>query len=267
MPPGTRNALVPPSPNYLRDAGEFTSGLLRGSSTGLMGGLQMRDQLALDAYRSAQAGSLQGLYADARRVAQEAVANPSMITDVVGNSLRGMWNRAKSGPAGLGEVLGENIDPRNFLKPRKAVMAEMADEIPIMPYERAKRLFDDIKNTYVKGEMSFDEYSDRTKPLQKIIFDAEWKNRVAETKGKPIPVFEDLMHIPEETRLTVKKRGFPYEGTESAKVVGTHVLQVKGYGLQRLPIVEYADGRTRRLIDSDIVQVHMPRAVKSPVKE
>ena len=124
MPPGTRNALVPPSPNYLRDAGEFTSGLLRGSSTGLMGGLQMRDQLALDAYRSAQAGSLQGLYADARRVAQEAVANPSMITDVVGNSLRGMWNRAKSGPAGLGEVLGENIDPRNFLKPRKAVMSQ-----------------------------------------------------------------------------------------------------------------------------------------------
>ena len=125
MPPGTRNALVPPSPNYLRDAGEFTGGLLRGSSTALMGGLQMRDQLALDAYRSQQAGSLQGVYADAWRAAQEAAANPSMITDAVGNSLRGMWTRAKSGPAGLGEVVGENIDPRNFLKPRKALRKEL----------------------------------------------------------------------------------------------------------------------------------------------
>lgn len=125
MPPGTRNALVPPSPNYLRDAGEFTGGLLRGSSTALMGGLQMRDQLALDAYRSQQAGSLQGVYADAWRAAQEAAANPSMITDAVGNSLRGMWNRAKSSPAGLGEVIGENIDPRNWLKPRKALRHEL----------------------------------------------------------------------------------------------------------------------------------------------
>ena len=125
MPPGTRNALVPPSPNYLRNAGEFTGGLLRGSSTALMGSLQMRDQLALDAYRSQQAGSLQGVYADAWRAAQEAAANPSMITDAVGNSLRGMWNRAKSGPAGLGEVVGENIDPRNWLKPRKALRKEL----------------------------------------------------------------------------------------------------------------------------------------------
>jgi len=125
MPPGTRNALVPPSPNYLRDAGELTGGLLRGSSTALMGGLQMRDQLALDAYRSQQAGSLQGVYADAWRAAQEAAANPSMITDAVGNSLRGMWNRAKSSPAGLGEVIGENIDPRNLLKPRKALRQEL----------------------------------------------------------------------------------------------------------------------------------------------
>jgi len=127
MPPGTRNALVPPSPNYLRDAGELTGGLLRGSSTALMGGLQMRDQLALDAYRSQQAGSLQGVYADAWRAAQEAAANPSMITDAVGNSLRGMWNRAKSGPAGLGEVVGENIDPRNWLKPRKAIMSQAVE--------------------------------------------------------------------------------------------------------------------------------------------
>jgi hypothetical protein len=253
MPPGTRNALVPPSPNYLASAGQFVGGVGRSLlKANVTGPLQIMQQSYEDPYSLGQ-----GVYEGARGLMADPVG-------VVGNSLRGMWNRAKSGPAGLGEVIGENIDPRNLLKPRKAVMAAMAKEIPTIPYERAKRLFDDIKNRYVKGEMSFDEYSDRTKPLEKIIFDAEWEKQILETKGKPLPVFEDLMHIPEGIKLTVKKREFPYEGTESVKVVGTHVLQTKGYGLQRLPIVEYADGRTRRLIDSDIIQVHMPRAAKPP---
>ena len=45
--------------------------------------------------------------------------------DTVGNSLREMWTRAKSSPAGLGEVVGENIDPRNWLKPRKVLRHEL----------------------------------------------------------------------------------------------------------------------------------------------
>lgn len=254
MPPGNR--LAPASPNYLQNAGQFVGGVGRGLSNQFATGpLSVVQQSWEDPYSLGQ-----GIVMGAQQFAQDPVGS-------VKNSLREMWTRAKSSPAGLGEVVGENIDPRNWLKPRKAIIAGMADEIPTMPYERAKRLFDDIKNRYVKGEMSFEEYSDRSNPLQKIIFDAERKARFAETKGKPIPVFEDLMHIPEGTRLTVRQRSFPYEGTETAKVVGTHVLQTKGYGLQRLPIVEYADGRTRRLIDSDIIQVHMPRAAKLPAAD
>jgi hypothetical protein len=60
----------------------------------------------------------QGIYEGARGLMADPVG-------VVGNSLRGMWNRAKSSPAGLGEVIGENIDPRNFLKPRKALRQEL----------------------------------------------------------------------------------------------------------------------------------------------
>ena len=102
-----------PAPLTLGErAQEINYGLGRGFTNVLQGNL----------------GLAQALYQDPRAVgsafvdaARQFAANP---VDTVGNSLRGMWNRAKSGPAGLGEVLGENIDPRNFLKPRKAVMSQ-----------------------------------------------------------------------------------------------------------------------------------------------
>ena len=109
MPPGTRNALVPPSPNYLRGAGQFVGGVGRGlANQFVVSPLQMVQQSYEDPYSLGQ-----GIYEGARSLAADPVG-------VVGNSLRGMWNRAKSSPAGLGEVVGENIDPRNWLKPRKA---------------------------------------------------------------------------------------------------------------------------------------------------
>jgi hypothetical protein len=114
MPPGTRNALVPPSPNYLRDAGQFVGGVGRGlANQFVVSPLQMVQQSYEDPYSLGQ-----GIYEGARSLAADPVG-------VVGNSLRGMWNRAKSSPAGLGQVVGENIDPRNFLKPRKGMRQEL----------------------------------------------------------------------------------------------------------------------------------------------
>jgi len=114
MPPGTRNALVPPSPNYLRDAGQFVGGVGRGlANQFVVSPLQMVQQSYQDPYSLGQ-----GIYEGARSLAADPVG-------VVGNSLRGMWNRAKSSPAGLGQVVGENIDPRNFLKPRKGMRQEL----------------------------------------------------------------------------------------------------------------------------------------------
>lgn len=138
MPPGTRNALVPPSQNafgapptlaeiqlaqrtYPRPAPltlaeraqEINYGLGRGFTNILQGNLDLA----------------QALYQDPRAVGKQMLEGArGLVADpvgVVGNSLRGMWNRAKSSPAGLGEVVGENIDPRNFLKPRKAMRQEL----------------------------------------------------------------------------------------------------------------------------------------------
>lgn len=119
MPPGTRNALVPPTPNYLRDAGQFVGGVGRGlANQFVVSPLQMVQQSYYDPYALGQ-GVVQGV----AQFAQDPVG-------AVGNSLRGMWNRAKASPAGLGEVIGENIDPRNLLKPKKAVMSQVAETAP-----------------------------------------------------------------------------------------------------------------------------------------
>ena len=116
-----------PAPLTLGErAQEINYGLGRGFTNVLQGNL----------------GLAQALYQDPRAVgsafvdaARQFAANP---VDTVGNSLRGMWNRAKSGPAGLGEVLGENIDPRNFLKPKKAVTS--AIDRPYSFKKEAKRV-------------------------------------------------------------------------------------------------------------------------------
>jgi len=114
MPPGTRNALVPPSPNYLANAGQFVGGVGRGLGKQFVTGpLELVQQSYQDPYALGQ-GVVMGL--------QELAQDPA---GAVKNSLRSMWNRAKSSPAGLGEVVGENIDPRNWLKPRKALRKEL----------------------------------------------------------------------------------------------------------------------------------------------
>jgi hypothetical protein len=82
-------------------------------NTNVIGPLQVVQQSYEDPYSLGQ-----GVYESARGLMADPVG-------VVGNSLRSMWNRAKSGPAGLGEVIGENIDPRNLLKPRKALRHEL----------------------------------------------------------------------------------------------------------------------------------------------
>lgn len=103
-----------PSPMSLAQrAQELNYGLGRGFTNILQGNLDLA----------------QALYQDPRAVGMGFVDAATQFAQdpagVVGNSLRGMWNRAKSSPAGLGEVVGENIDPRNWLKPRKALRKEL----------------------------------------------------------------------------------------------------------------------------------------------
>jgi hypothetical protein len=94
-------------------AQELNYGLGRGFTNVLQGNLELAQAL----YQNPRAVGM-GIYEGARGLMADPVG-------VVGNSLRGMWNRAKSSPAGLGEVVGENIDPRNWLKPRSALKKDI----------------------------------------------------------------------------------------------------------------------------------------------
>ena len=105
-----------PSPMTLgQRAQELNYGLGRGFTNILQGNLDLA----------------QALYQDPRAVGMGFVDAATQFAQdpagVVGNSLRSMWNRAKSSPAGLGEVVGENIDPRNLLKPRKAIVSQAVE--------------------------------------------------------------------------------------------------------------------------------------------
>jgi hypothetical protein len=64
----------------------------------------------------------------AAQLAQAAIslgAHPSKIPGMVSNAMHNMWSQASSSPEGLGEVVGANIDPRNWLKPGKALRKEL----------------------------------------------------------------------------------------------------------------------------------------------
>lgn len=150
MPPGTRNALVPPSPNYLRDAGQFVGGVGRGLSNQFVTGpLELVQQSYYDPYALGQ-GVVQGV----AQFAQDPVG-------AVGNSLRSMWTRAKSSPAGLGEVVGENIDPRNWLKPRKAIMSAID-----RPYN-FKKESQRVSNLVHAENVSLDDYEPKVRTPNK----------------------------------------------------------------------------------------------------
>lgn len=181
MPPGTRNALVPPSPNYLRDAGQFVGGVTRGLGTQyLTGPLQVVQQSYEDPYALGQ-----GIYEGARGL----VADP---VGVVGNSLREMWNRAKSSPAGLGEVVGENIDPRNWLKPRKAIVSRMAEDLgPYSPGDMPKIIRDNPGGDWLTQKRKYAE-AQGTKPSGAFKYPGELTASYDDTVYLPVSVLEKI---------------------------------------------------------------------------
>lgn len=103
-----------PAPLTLAErAQELQYGLGQGLGNAAVAPLQFAADLYQDP-RGVVGGMLQGY--------RQLLTHP---VDTVGNSLREMWTRAKSSPAGLGEVVGENIDPRNWLKPRSALKKDI----------------------------------------------------------------------------------------------------------------------------------------------
>ena len=240
-----------PAPLTLGErAQEINYGLGRGFTNVLQGNL----------------GLAQALYQDPRAVGSAFVdAARGLAADpvgVVGNSLRGMWNRAKSGPAGLGEVVGENIDPRNLLKPKKAVTSAIDRKFPTIPPERAQAMREDLMGKAVKGEITWDEYYARSKPLLDVELKADALKRQRENQGKPPgPVFDgiDAKDVPRGTRVLYAK--YPGDTPQPVTVHSTYLMNTKQGGYRGL-VLEFEDGKTVRALNSQIKEIFMPRAAK-----
>ena len=86
----------------------------RGLGTGFTNVLQGNADLARALFTDPKA-----LAAQLAQAAISLGAHPSKIPGMVSNAMHNMWSQASSSPEGLGEVVGANIDPRNWLKPRK----------------------------------------------------------------------------------------------------------------------------------------------------
>jgi hypothetical protein len=141
-------------------------------------------------------GLAQALYQDPRAVgsalanaARQFAANP---VDTVGNSLRGMWNRAKSSPAGLGEVVGENINPLNLLKPKKAIMANMAENSgPYSPGDMPKIIRDNPGGDWLTQKRKYAE-AQGTKPSGAFKYPGELTASYNDTVYLPVSVLEKI---------------------------------------------------------------------------
>lgn len=134
MPPGTRNALMPPSQNafgapptlaeiqlaqrtYPRPAPLTLSEWLTELQYGLGEGLGQAEAGNLEFYHDVATRPV-GVYEDLVAAAKAVAKNPSLVV----NNLRAMKQQATSGPYGLGKVVGGFVNPRNFLKPKPQVM-------------------------------------------------------------------------------------------------------------------------------------------------
>jgi len=212
-----------PSPMTLgQRAQELNYGLGRGFTNILQGNLDLA----------------QALYQDPRAVGMGFVdAATQLVQDpagVVGNSLRGMWNRAKSSPAGLGEVVGENIDPRNWLKPRKAVVSQIDTWHGTSP-ESAKAIL----------ESGFDLTKEKTGQNFSSQVPGIWLSSSpteASRFGKEVLQQDIDLKKPYKIKASTYLQKFLYNGEDP--VTFRDKLQSKGYdGLHITAHPEYKGGR------------------------
>lgn len=170
-----------PSPLTLGErAQEINYGLGRGFTNILQGNLDLA----------------QALYQDPRAVGRQMLEGYGQLlahpVDTVNNSLREMWTRAKSSPAGLGEVVGENIDPRNWLKPKKAIMSRVAEDLgPYGPGDMPKIIRDNPGGDWLTQKRKYAE-AQGTKPSGAFKYPGELTASYDNTVYLPVSVLERI---------------------------------------------------------------------------
>jgi hypothetical protein len=189
---------------------------------------------------------------------QAVAQNPRLAS----NAMYGMWNRATSGLEGLGEVAGENLNPRNLLKnlARPNVLEAVSGKFPNISNARIDAMIEALKDQYARKEISIDEFLSRTAPLNKMQFENTRKETIRNATGASRKTFESINQIPHGTKVDFTYGLNPE--MQQGVVIGTHVLPNKYAGTARAPIVRLPDGRELRLSPHNVKQVYAPRAIE-----
>jgi hypothetical protein len=118
-----------------------------------------------------------------------------------------------------------------------------------------------IGDAYVDGQMSFDEYADRSRPvIQARVYAELRENKLGPAKGIA-DIHPGFKQIPVGTRV-LATHGTRYPEPVMATVVGSRSTKSAIDGMVTLhPRVDFGDGKARTLTAGDIKQVFAPRLV------
>lgn len=193
-----------------------------------------------------------GVYEDLVQAARALAANP----DAAMNTLKTSAQQAVSSPTAFGEAVG------SFGLPKLGKARGVMHEIDLKPTpERAKALREDLMGKAVRGEITWDEYHERSKPLLDIQMKNDLLKRQRENQGKPPgPVFEgiDAKKVPNGTRVSYAR--YPSHEPQSGVVIGTYLVHTK-HGPYRGLVLRLENGKEVQALHSQLREVFMPRAI------
>lgn len=130
---------------------------------------------------------------------------------------------------------------------------------------RIQKQIDELGRRYVGGGLSFDEFKEENTKLitQKLEAERLEKRRQESIPAKSVePIFPGFNVIPVGTKIKAS-HGLNYPKGSEGTVVGTFDFR-DGDKAYKLPVVDFGDGKGRKILPMDIEEVFAPRTITSP---
>jgi hypothetical protein len=171
-------------------------------------------------------------------------------------------NQVKSATGNIGTYSKENPDIRYSLRTAFGEAATIGPKMDGKFLERIKNIRSQIGEAYTSGEITFDEYRERyDKTNEDYVAALRLQQKLDESSAATSleEVFPGFTYIPVGTKvLAVAGR---YTEPTRATVVGSIDVRV-GERAYKSPVVDFGDGKHRKIGLNDIKEVFLPRPTK-----
>ena len=171
-------------------------------------------------------------------------------------------NQIKSATGNIGTYSKENPDIRYSLRTAFGEAATIGPKMDGKFLERIKNIRSQIGEAYTSGEITFDEYRERyDKTNEDYVAALRLQQKLDESSAATSleEVFPGFTYIPVGTKvLAVAGR---YTEPTRATVVGSIDVRV-GERAYKSPVVDFGDGKHRKIGLNDIKEVFLPRPTK-----